>query len=139
MGSRWTETFFGANDLDLGGSPQKGVCELELGILKQIQKDLGMDKRKDNKRKAPPAASFTSGDEPLIPDCCESDNEFFDNKDLPKKKLTPFSGKYRAVGKQKQEDPTENRTTTTLLMLRCKLLQELPKLLQELLLPVGEQ
>jgi hypothetical protein len=40
---------------------KKGVRELELGILKEIQKDLDMDKRKDNKRKAPPVASFTSG------------------------------------------------------------------------------
>jgi hypothetical protein len=73
------------------------------GILKEIQKDLDLDKRKDNKRKAPPVASFMSEDEPLIPICCESDDEFFNNEDLPKKKLTPFSGKYRAIGKKNQE------------------------------------
>jgi hypothetical protein len=82
---------------------KKGVRELELGILKEIQKDLDLDKRKDNKRKAPPFASFTSDDEPLIPVCCESDDEFFNNEDLPKKKLTPFSGKYRAIRKNNQE------------------------------------
>jgi hypothetical protein len=109
MGSRRTETFFAANGRNSGGSPQKRVRELELGILKEIQKEMGLDKRKDNKRKAPPVASFTSEDKPLIPVCCKSDDEFFNNEDLPKKKLTPFSGQYRAIGKKNQEELTKKR------------------------------
>jgi hypothetical protein len=79
-----------------------------------------MDKRKDNKRKVPPFASFTSKDEPLIPVCCESDDEFFNNEDLPKKKLTPFLGQYRAIGKKNQEEPDKKRRRTTILMTRAK-------------------
>jgi hypothetical protein len=71
---------------------------------------MGLDKRKDNKeRTAPPVASFTSEDEPLIPVCCESDDEFFNNEDLPKKKLNPFSGQYRAIGKKNQEQTDKNK------------------------------
>jgi hypothetical protein len=88
---------------------KKGVHELELGILKEIQKDLDLNKRKDNKHKASPVASFTSKDKPLIPICCKSDDEFFNNEDLPKKKLTPFLGKYRAIGKKKQEEPNKKK------------------------------
>jgi hypothetical protein len=88
---------------------KKGVRELELGILKEIQKELDLDKRKDKKHKAPPFASLTSDDEPLIPVCCKSDDEFFNNEDLPKKKLTPFLGQYRAIGKKNQEETDKNK------------------------------
>jgi hypothetical protein len=99
---------------------KKGVRELESGILKEIQKEMGLDKRKDNKSKAPPVASFTSKDEPLIPVCCQSDDEFFNNEDLPKKKLTPFLGQYRAIGKNNQEETDKKRRTMTILMTRAK-------------------
>jgi hypothetical protein len=88
---------------------KEGVHELELGILKDIQKEMGLEKCKDNKRKAPSVASFTSEDEPLIPVCCKSDDKLFNNEDLPKKKLTPFFGKYREFGKEKEVAPGKKK------------------------------
>ena len=82
---------------------KEGTRALELGILKEIQAELGLNKAKDKKRKAPPVASFISKDEPMIPVCCESDDEFFDDEKLPAKKLAAFSGKYRKVGQVQQE------------------------------------
>ena len=103
--SRFTELLLSIRE----ARRREGVRALELGILKEIQKDLGLKNGKDKKRKDPPAASLTKKDEPMIPVGCESDDEFFNDTSFPTKKLTPFAGKYRVVGKQKAAAEEEKK------------------------------
>jgi hypothetical protein len=77
---------------------------LELEILQEIQADLGLDKKKEKKRKAPPLLDF-SKTEGFFHVYCESDQYNSDDEALKKQKtkeILSFAANYEAPAEKKK-------------------------------------